>query len=91
MSELEKYVFEQIKKLVPAFEKLEVRANIGDNSYSVEFFVTIDGEKMQCYDMVDNGLLKEKDIDTVSKAIAEYVRKMATYENGKINKIAFTV
>lgn len=60
MSELEKYVADTLAPLVPDYERLDVRANIGDNSYSVEFFVTIDGKKMQCYDMADNGMIKEK-------------------------------
>lgn len=87
MTELEKYITEQIKKLVPSFDKLDVRANIGDNSYSVEFFVTVDGKKMQCYDMVDDGVIQEKDMDAVTESIAKYVRKMSSYKNGRINKI----
>lgn len=91
MSELEKNISDQIKKLVPVFDKLELKANIGDNSYSIEFFVTIDGKKMQCYDMVDDGLLDEKDLDEVSKHIANYIRSTASYEGGKINKITITI
>lgn len=87
MSELEKYIMEQIEKFVPTFEELDVRANIGDSSYSVEFFVTIDGKKMQCFDMVDDGVIQEKDMDSVSESIAKYVRKTSSYESGKINKI----
>lgn len=37
MSELEKYVADTLAPLIPAYEKLDVRANIGDNTYSVEF------------------------------------------------------
>lgn len=87
MSELEKHIVEQIKRIVPAFEELDVRVNIGDNNYSVEFFVTINGKKMQCFDMVDDGLVQEKDMDAVAESIAEYVRKTSFYESGKINKI----
>lgn len=87
MSELEKQIVEQIKRIVPAFDELDVRANIGDNNYSVEFFVAINGKKMQCFDMVDDGLIQEKDMDAVADSIAEYVRKTSFYESGKINKI----
>ncbi len=91
MSELEKYVADTLALLVPAYEKLDVRANIGDKTHSVEFFATIDGKKMQCYDMADNGMIKEKDLDVAFKAIAEYVRNTADYIPGTINKIKFSL
>lgn len=91
MTALDRYISEQVEKIVPTFEKLEFRGNIGDNSYSVEFFVTVDGKKMQCFDMVDDGLIKEKDLDTVSQSIVDYIRKSSSYESGKINKITTTI
>lgn len=91
MSELEKFVADTLALLVPTYEKLDVRANIGDKTHSVEFFATIDGKKMQCYDMADNGMLKEKDLDVAFKAIAEYVRTTADYNPGTINKFKFTL
>lgn len=87
----DRYIAEQVEKIVPSFEKLEFRGNIGDNSYSVEFFVTVDGKKMQCFEMVDDGLINEKDLDTVSEAIADYIRKSSTYESGKNNKITTVI
>ncbi|GLC80952.1 hypothetical protein [Lacrimispora brassicae] len=91
MTELEKFISEQISHIVPNFEKLEVRANIGDSSYSVEFFATVDGTRMQCFDMVDEGLIKEKDLDTVSKSIANYMRCSSDYNIGNINKISVII
>ena len=91
MSNLEKYMSEQIKKIVPTFDKLELRTNVGDTSYSVEFFVTTSGEKMQCYDMVDDGLIKEKDLDAVFESIAKYIRQTSDYQKGKINKISTVI
>lgn len=91
MTLMERFIAEQVTKIVPSFEELELRANIGDNSYSLEFSVTVDGKKMQCFEMVDDGLIKEKDLDTVSESVADYVRKSAEYENGKINKVSVIV
>ena len=45
MTELEKYIINQLKQLVPDADIFEVRANIGNKSYSIEFFATIDGVK----------------------------------------------
>ena len=46
---------------------------------------------MQCYDMADNGMIKEKDLDVAFNAIAEYIRKTADYIPGTINKIKFSL
>ena len=91
MSELEKFVADTLAPLLPSYEKLDVRANIGDKTHSVEFFATINGEKRQCYDMADSGMIKEEDLDAAFKAIAEYVRSTADYIPGTINKIKFSL
>lgn len=91
MSELEKFVFEQIKKLVPVFDSVELRANIGDTSYAVEFVVSTNGEKMQCYDMVDNGLLNEEELDNTIAVIAKAIRETPEYQKGKVNKMTVTI
>lgn len=91
MSELEKYVADTLATLVPTYEKMDIRANIGDNTYSIEFYATIKGKKMQCYDMVDSGILKEKDLEVAFNAIAEYIRKTAEYIPGTINKFKFSL
>ncbi|MEG2428774.1 MAG: hypothetical protein RSA99_00145 [Oscillospiraceae bacterium] len=91
MTAFERYISDQVEKIVPSFEKLELRGNIGDNSYSVEFFVTVDGKKMQCFEMVDDGLIKEKELDIVSKSIANNFRKSSSYESGKINEITISI
>lgn len=90
MTELEKYIISQLKQLIPDADEFEVRANIGDKSYSMEFFASIDGEKRQCYDMIDKGIFKEKDFDITVKRIAEYIRNCPKYHPGEINKFFFT-
>jgi DNA-dependent RNA polymerase auxiliary subunit epsilon len=91
VSELEKYVVDTLAPLIPNYEKLDVRANVGDKTYSVEFFATINGKKMQCFDMVDNDMLQEKELDNAFKAIAEHIRSTTDYVPGTINKISFSV
>lgn len=89
MTELEKYIIDQLKQLVPSADLFDVRANIGDKSYSVEFFATIEGIKHQCYDMIDNGVIKEKDFDVMVKQLAKYIRASSEYRPGEINKLSF--
>lgn len=91
MSELENYISEQISKIIPEYEKLDVRANISDSSHSIEFYATIDGKKMQCYEMVDDGLIKEKELDVIFKDIANYVRNTSEFTKGITNKYLFSI
>jgi len=91
MSDLETFISKEISLLIPSFENIDFRAQIGDSSYSVEFFVTINGKKMQCYDMVDKGLIKESKLDSVSENIAKFIRRMPSYKKGTINKIKLTI
>ena len=90
MSELEKYIIVNLEKLVPNAEGFDVRANISDKSYSFEFFAIIEGVKYQCYDMIDEGRIEEKDFDVLVKQIAKYVRMSPEYRHGEVNKFSFT-
>lgn len=89
MPDLQDYAKEQIAKIVPEFNNLELRATVSDTSYSIEFFVSINGEKKQCYELADNGIIDEEELDEVFARIAEYIRKGDDYQKGNINKIDF--
>ena len=49
MIELEVFVSEQIKTLIPNYDAVELKATVSSSSFSVEFFATVDGKKMQCF------------------------------------------
>ena len=89
MNALKMMIAEQIKALVPEGELLNGRMNVGDKSYSIEFFVSIDGKRYQCYDLIDLGYVKEKDFDQMAKRVADCVRKSAEYRVGEGNRICF--
>ena len=59
---------------------------IDDVSYSIDFFVTIDGQKRQCLDLIDEGVITNKAYEAVAKAIADYIRASAEYKPGCVNK-----
>lgn len=86
MTELEYVVSEQIKTLVPNYDAVELKATVSASSFSVEFFVTVDGKKMQCFEMMDEGIFSEKEFNTVSKAIANYCRGLSDFNADGINK-----
>ena len=57
--------------------KLEITVHLFNarkftRSFSLEFFATVDGKKMQCFEMIDQGMFTENDFDSVSSDIAEY-------------------
>lgn len=86
MTELELFVSEQIKTLVPNYEAVELKATVSSSSFSIEFFVEIDGKKMQCFEMIDEGMFSEKSFNIASKAIANYFRKLPDFNAEGINK-----
>lgn len=91
MSELETIIKKEVEKVVPHFEKLELRATVGSNSYSVEFFATVNGKRMQCYEMADNGLIDEDDLEIITQEIAKELRKSPEYKSGQPNKFSFVI
>lgn len=91
MENLKKFISTQISQIVPRFETLEVSVLVGDSSYSVEFFATIDNKKWQCMQMVDEGLIKEKDFDDFAEKIADFVRDMPEYQAGKVNTFSVVI
>lgn len=91
MTEFEKFVDEKIANVIPKYEKLEVRANISDTAYSVEFFVTVDGDRKQNYEMVDNEEIAEDTMDKLTEDIAKFYRKTPEYVSGKVNNVSFVI
>ena len=86
MTELELFVSEQIKTLVPSYEAIELKATVSLSSFSIEFFATVDGKIMQCFEMIDEGMFTEKNFNIASKAIANYFRGMPGFIADGINK-----
>ena len=86
MTELELFVSEQIKTLVPNYEAVELKATVSSSSFSVEFFATVGGKRMQCFEMIDEGMFTEKNFNAASKAIANYCRGLADFNAEGINK-----
>lgn len=86
MAELELFLAEQMKTLVPNYDTVELKATVSSSSFSVEFFVTVDGKKMQCFQMIDDGQFSEKNFNLFSRAIANYVRELPDFNKKGINK-----
>lgn len=87
MTDVESYAREQIATIIPKFDDLELRATVTDSGHSVEFFVLIDGERKQCYELADDGAVDEEELDEVLARIAEYIRKGSDYKKGRSIKL----
>lgn len=90
-TELELFVSEQIKALIPIYETVELKATVSPSSFSVEFFATVDGTKMQCLEMIDEGMFTEKNFNAASKAIANYCRGLPDFNANSINKYSIVL
>lgn len=89
MTGLETYVRQQISVLIPEYENLELKATVSDSSYSIEFFAQINGERKQCYELADEGIVDEEKLDHALALIAQYIRNNDDYKKGCVNEIAF--
>ena len=86
MAKLEHFLAEQMKTLVPNYDTVELKATVSSSSFSVEFFVTVNGKRKQCFQMIDDGQFTEKNFNIFSKAIANYVRGLPDFIKKDINK-----
>jgi len=89
--DLKSYSVKQINSLLSKWDILEIKISLNDSSYSVNFFVTINGKRRQCLDLVDDGIISEKKYEAVEDAIVKYARTMPDYKPGTINKYSFVV
>ena len=83
---VEQFAIQQIDTLISGYERIELEMYIDDVSYSVDFWVMIDGQKKQCLDLIDEGAIKNKDYEAVARTIVEYVRASKDYKTGSVNK-----
>ena len=75
----------------PKYEKLEVCGWVNEKSYAIEYFVTTNGVRRQCFEMVDNGELNEKQVDETILSIAKCVRTLPDYVQGELYNVNITV
>ena len=91
MTESEIFVSKQIRTLVPNYDSVELKATVSSSSFSVEFFITISGKKMQYFEMIDKGMFTEKNFNIISKAIANHFRGLPNFNTDSINKYTITL
>lgn len=83
---VEQFAIQQVNTLIPGYDKIELEMYIDDVSYSIDFLATIDGQKKQCLDLIDEGVITNKAYEDAAKTIAEYARASENYKTGNVNK-----
>ncbi len=79
-----------VKQLVPEFSNIRFVADIFDNGYSIEFFVEINGELFQNFQLVEIGRIDETKMNLLFEEYAEYIRTVESYRTGEFNTIEFS-
>jgi hypothetical protein len=87
---VEQFAIQQLNTLIPGYEKIELEMYIDDVSYSIDFLVTIDGQRKQCLDLIDEGTITNKAYEAVAQTIAKYARASEDYITGRVNKYKVT-
>jgi hypothetical protein len=90
MTNFEQQAIGMVKQLVPNCTKIEFKADVGDTSYRVTFFAWVDGERKQCYELADAGVIDEKKLEDAFAAYVDFVRKSEGYKTGEPNIVSFT-
>ena len=91
MTDFKKCVKTQVRSIVPDCSIIEARGSVSDSSYGIEFYVTVGNKRLQCFDMVDNGIIKENELDNVLNTIAQCYRTQDCYQKGKSNRFSITI
>lgn len=86
MTSTELFIADQIKKLVPTYDTIELRATVDSSAFSVEFFATVQGKRQQCFEMMDVGAFTEKEFNAAAKSIANYLRGLPDFDANAVNK-----
>ena len=77
-----KYVSARVHDLVPSFESGHIRGFVrGDDVYSFEIYVTINGKKKYLQDMVDNDEIDQSDVDKLYKDLRNKFKKTSNTES----------
>ena len=89
MKELKRQIAQIIRNLITKVDKIEFNGVVNDTAYSMVFYVTVDGIRSQCFDLVDDNQLDEDDLMECFARIAEIIRNSEDYKHNVPFKISF--
>ncbi len=88
----ETLIYDQIRKITPEKSSRNIFfAAITQTSYEIFFYSYINGVAVQCYELAEQGLIDENDLDKAFGAIAGIIRDSKVFDTAKINIATITV
>ena len=82
---VEQFAIQQINTLISGYDEIELEMYVDDRSFSIDFIVTVNGERKQCLDLIDEGVIPMRAYEAVSDKIVAHVRASEGYKSGSVN------
>ena len=88
----ETVIYDKVRQIIPmGSSKTVFFASVTETSYEVFFYAYIDGNPAQCFELAEQELLDENELDTVFADIVDVIKKSKVYQNDKNNIATITV
>lgn len=89
---IETLIYEKIRPIIPIkSEKTIFFAAISQTSYEVFFYSSIDGKFVQCFQLAEEGILDENELDSVFKSIVNIIKESKFFMLDKYNIVTITI
>ena len=88
----ETLIFDKVRSIIPdGSSKTVFFASVTETSYEVFFYAFIDGNPVQCFELAEQNLLDENELDTVFASIVEVIRNANIYQRDKNNIVTIII
>lgn len=88
----ETLIYDKVRAIIPnGSEKTTFFAAVGATSYEIFFYALIDGKQKQCFELAEQGLLDENELDSVFGAIADIIKDSKLFKTDKCNVATITI
>ncbi len=82
----ETLIFDKVRLIIPnGSSKTVFFASVTETSYEVFFYTYINANPIQCFDLAEQNLLDENELDAVFAYIVEVIRNADVYKKDKNN------
>lgn len=82
----ETLIYEKVRNIIPnGSEKTIFFAAIDETSYEIFFYAFIGGKAYQCFELAEQDILDENELDTVFSEIVRIIKESKIYSSDKKN------
>lgn len=88
----ETLIYDKVRSIIPnGSSKTVFFASVTETSYEVFFYAFIDGNPVQCFELAEQNLLDENELDAVFANIVEIIKDAKVYQNDMNNIATITI